>query len=434
MKLSFQAAGKNVIEALLVLALILLAFLVIALTLNSIFPSGQSLFDLVIRSEGSRDPTDGGTGSRELRLVTTAGEDGQGKRATAVLTRKERSVKSKRAAQIAWTNASEGMLLYNRDAIQTFDRSGATLSFTGDHFLELGENSLVVLRKLDRDIFLRENRTVVVLMGGQLTGGVKKGVKESFNLEVVAPGAVARVPSRGKMGQSARFQMAVRQDDSSVLTVLEGSADLVLEEGSMEVGPNQIVKIQPGQSPVYLSKPPGSPVLTSPEEGTIFLFRDISPTVSFAWVGPQGISQYRFALSRDPEFDRVVYDDTIRDNRFSHGNLKAGDYFWRVSSATSDWGDRFSAVGHFKLVQDLDPPVLQVHYPEGPVGSDVLKLTGTTEPGARVFVSGLQATINEHGDFIHSVPLKPGSNIIVVEAVDKVGNVTYFSQIVDAEF
>jgi mannose-6-phosphate isomerase-like protein (cupin superfamily) len=436
MESSFKTITKRVLEAVSVLALVLLFFLVILMTLNVVFPTGESLFNLLKPGGDYQGQTSEDRRSRQYRLVTDTGEQvlGEQGKVTAVLSRMENTVKSKRAAQIAWQGAAKGMTFYDRDAIQTFSKSSATLTFKEGNFLELDENSLVVLRKLERDVFLRENRTVVVLIGGQLAGEVGKTEEESFNLEVVTPGAVARIQSPENKGQPARFQMTVKPDDSAILTVLEGTADLVIEGKPMEVGADQIVKIQPGKQPVYLSTPPRPPVLISPSAEAIYSFRNVPPMVSFDWEDAQGISDYHFVLAADQKFEEVIHEDTIGDSRFSHGNLKPGNYFWRVSSVNKDWEGRFSKVGRFQLIQDLEPPPLDVDFPGSPLREDVFELRGTTEPEARVFVGGIPVRINEKGEFGHTLTIQSGPNVILVEAVDKVGNVAYFSRIVHTEY
>jgi len=435
MKASFKATAHRILEAVLVLALVLLFFLIILVTLNTVFPTGQSLFDLVRPGGDQEDRTGVNSRSREHRLVTEEGDQltGEGSRVTAVLSRIQNSVKSKRADQIAWQSAARGMTFYNRDAVQTLGKSSATISFKEGNYLELDENSLVVLRKLERDVFLRENRTVVVLMEGKLTGQTAGTRDEALNLEIVVPGAVAQVPPPEGKDDSTRFQLAVRKDDTSVLTVVEGKADLVVGDSSMEVGANQIVKIQPGKAPVYLSPPPDPPLLLSPAEGAAYLFRDIPPVVNFEWETRDSIVDHHFVLAMDPQFDRIVHDDIIKNDRFSHGNLRGGDYFWRVSSLSTDQEGPFTATRRFSLIQDLAPPVLEVDYPGLSSGENVLELKGTTEPGARVFVGGVLVKVGERGEFSHRLVLQGGPNVVVVEAVDKVGNVAYFSRILNVE-
>jgi hypothetical protein len=435
MKFSFNTTLKRVFEAVLVLALVLLFFLIILVSLNAVFPTGQNLLDLV-RPGGEDSSSSDHSISRDLRLSTGAGELGLGESTdiSAVLSYSENLVKSKRANQIAWQGAPKGMVFYNSDAIQTFDRSSATLNIKKGNVLQLDENSLVVFREMEQDVFTRENRTVIVLMSGKLNGEVKKTDQENYNLEIIVPGAVAQAPSRSNIDQPAKFQMTVQPDNSSVLTVFEGKADLIVEGKTIEVGTDQIVKIQPGKAPVFLLPPPGPPALSSPASDVIFTFRDVPPRVSFAWNARGNIQRYHFVLATDPEFEKIFHEARVDDNRFAHGNLKAGDYFWRVSSENKDGEGSFSRARHFQLIQDLDPPALEVDYTDTGEEGDKFVLSGRTDPDASIFVGGMSVKINERGEFEHNLFLKRGFNVIVVEAVDKVGNVAYFSKTINVEF
>lgn len=436
MRPSFTTTRNRILEALLVLALVMLFFLALLALLNTMFPTGQSLLGL-IRPGGSGDSLMvDRSASRKLRVSTGSGGSGFGEMdgITAVLMSLDNQVKSKRADQIAWGGATEGMIFNNKDAVQTFGKSTATLSFTKGNFLELGENSLVVIREMEGDVFTREHRTVVVLMGGELSGRVSKAGSVKHNLEVVAPGAVARAPSRSTDDRPSRFQMTVNPDNTSVLTVLEGTADLVVEGKTIRVGTDQVVKVVPGQPVIFLHPPPGPPALAFPENGRTFDFGSVSPKVSFGWDGASNVSNYHFILAGDPQFQEIIHEDTVDDNRFVHGNLKQGDYYWRVSSVNQDGEGRFSRVRHFRLAQDLDPPALVVDYPESAEAGDRFELKGRTDPDARVFVGGMPVATDEDGKFTHDLFLKRGYNVIVVEAVDNVGNVAYFSKVINVEF
>ena len=435
MDVSIITVIKRILEAIFVVALVLAAFLVILLTLNEVFPTGQSLFDLV-RPGGEYRGLDESAGrSRDPRLSTEAGDQVLGESAdiTAVLTQMNNSVKSKRSDQIAWQSAAEGMPLFDRDAVQTFQKSSARLTFAGGNYLDMDEKSLIIVRSLEKDLFLRENRTVVVLMDGQLTGKLSTGKEEAFNLEVVAPGAVTRFRTAKDTKRPARFRMTVKPDETSILTVLEGKADLVVEGKTLGVGTGQIVKVKPGSTPEYISPPPGPPALLSPPAGKVFTFRDISPVVFFSWGPRESVTGYRFMLATDSGFEHIVIDRVISEVGFSHGNLKPGDYYWRISSTNSDQEGEFTRPLSFKMVQDLAPPPLDVHYPDKSLHVNRFELTGTTEPGARVFVAGTSVRTDTDGRFEHSLDLRQGPNVIVVEAVDKVGNVAYLSRIINVE-
>ena len=89
---------------------------------------------------------------------------------------------------------------------------------------------------------------------------------------------------------------------------------------------------------------------------------------------------------------------------------------------------------HFQLIQDLEPPALEVDYSDTAREGDKFIIEGRTDPDARIFVGGMPVTVDEHGVFEHDLFLQRGFNVIVVEAVDKVGNVNYFSRTVNVEF
>ena len=437
MKFSFKATIKKTLEGILVLSLVLIVFMGILFTLNAVFPTGLKLLNLV--KPGTQDPSlySDHLPSRELRLNTDAGEFdfGNGATVTAVLSSLSNQVKAKRANQIAWKGAEKGMTFHDRDAIQTFRKSSATVFFKKGNFLELHENSLIVLRSLERDVFTRENHMTVVLVNGQLSGRTEKLDQQNYNLEVIAPGVVARAPSRGNKDQPSKFQMSVGPDDTSILTIHEGTVDLLIEGKTVEVGTDQVVKIQPGKTLVYLHPPPQAPVLTLPANDETFTFRDIPPRVSFGWNKDGNVSGYHFVLAGDQDFQDIFYEGRLEENHFSHGNLNPGDYYWRVSSVSSNGEGEFSPARHFRLIQDLERPTLVVNYDTDTLedGSKFV-LSGRTDPDARIYVGGIPVEIDEGGKFVHDLFLKRGFNVIVVEAVDKVGNVNYFSRVVNVEF
>ena len=185
---------------------------------------------------------------------------------------------------------------------------------------------------------------------------------------------------------------------------------------------------------VFLLPPPEPPVLNSPARDEVFTFRDIPPRVSFQWNAREDVQGYHFVLATDPKFENIFYEGRIDSNRFVHGNLKPGDYFWRVSSRSRDGEGGFGRARHLQLIQDLEAPALEINYPDTGEEGDKFVLSGRTDPDASIFVGGMPVKIDERGEFEHNLFLQRGFNVIVVEAVDKVGNVAYFSRVVNVEF
>ena len=138
--------------------------------------------------------------------------------------------------------------------------------------------------------------------------------------------------------------------------------------------------------------------------------------------------------SRDPEFRDVVHRARVEDAEFSHGNLKEGTYYWRVASLTGHASGAPSPPRVLEVEKDAAPPGLQVEFPEGPVTAERFVLRGSTEPGASVFVSDHRVPVKSSGAFSHTLELRPGSNLVVVESIDVAGNVIYRSEIVNARY
>ncbi len=168
--------------------------------------------------------------------------------------------------------------------------------------------------------------------------------------------------------------------------------------------------------------------MTAPGLDAAFVYRDLPPKVRFAWRKGADATGYHLVLARDRYFRDIVTDETVPQNRFRHGNLKSGTYFWKVSSLSDSVEGLFSKTGRFRVVNDQSPPVLKVRFPPKTVYSGRFTLRGKTDPGARVFVGGQRVKTTPSGNFKYHLKLKPGLNEIVVEAVDAVDNVAYRSK------
>ena len=86
------------------------------------------------------------------------------------------------------------------------------------------------------------------------------------------------------------------------------------------------------------------------------------------------------------------------------------------------------------MTRDVEPPALRVVFPTLPVLDDRVLVEGTAESGAVVFIGDTEVRTAVSGEFAHEVSLERGVNVVVVEAVDAAGNVTYRSKLVHAKF
>ncbi|NNG47183.1 MAG: hypothetical protein HKM86_08750 [Deltaproteobacteria bacterium] len=373
--------------------------------------------------------------ARELRFDVNGEEKefSASIKTSAVVSRMRNKVKGKRAGRIAWGDARKGMHLYNRDAIQTFKRSSAVVRIDEENHLDLGENTLVIIRQLDKDLMIGKKRSVLVMVDGDLRGRISGGGQESVNVEIATPSASTIIRSGEGARNQAEFKVSVNPDKSSTITVFEGIAEVGSKGQTVRVEANQGVTVNLGESPGGVQSLPKPPVPVSPSNNGIHYYRDLPPKILFSWKGNVRMNAYRFILAKDPGFRDVVEAERISKSRFAHGNLEGGIYYWRVSGLTGWKEGAFSETRRIRVVKDVEPPLLQVHFPTETVGlNQKIVLRGMTEPGAHVFVQGKPVRFDESGAFEHPLMLKPGVNIIVVEAVDAAGNVTYRSRMVDA--
>ena len=90
--------------------------------------------------------------------------------------------------------------------------------------------------------------------------------------------------------------------------------------------------------------------------------------------------------------------------------------------------------GEVLVTRDIDPPEINIVKLPQTVHEDRFTIHGSTEQGADVYVGGAPVNISPTGSFEYELLLQNGINVLVVEAVDRSGNVAYFSQLINGKF
>ena len=85
-------------------------------------------------------------------------------------------------------------------------------------------------------------------------------------------------------------------------------------------------------------------------------------------------------------------------------------------------------------MQDDKPPKLEVNFPAQTVKTSTIEVTGLSEPGSQIFIAGQKITTSNTGEFRYTLPIARGMNVIVVEAVDRAGNVSYSSEMINGVY
>jgi hypothetical protein len=393
-----------ILEAAGTLLLVLVLFWLFILLLYVLFPSGTPLKELI--KSGMRSEAAPPVKSVEATLSTL-----------------RRDVRFRRGNSIVWGGASEGMQLFSQDAVQTLDRSGATISFGGRDQLSLGSNSLVVVTRLNaRDEAGPKSYRVQV--EGELRGNLSENRK--LQLEFAAAGHLARL----KPG-AARFRVSPNDDNSASLAVYSGELRIVGKDGVRRVPANFGVTLREGAPVGAAVALPPAPLLSGPQPA-LYRYRLLPPRIRLTWSG--GTGEYHLQLSKSARFEHPLLDERLSAPEFVTGKLTRGNYFWRVARLQLGAEGAFSGTGRLELVQLLRAPGLSVTFPPEDASAGPYTLSGLAEPGSRVFVDGAEVAAQKDGAFAHQGLVKPGVNLIRVEALDPAGNASYASRIVYGRF
>jgi len=383
------------------LFLVLVLFGLFMLFLYAMFPSGTPLKELM-----------------ESRMEPVPGRYAAERQAEATLSSLFRDVRFRRGNSVAWGGASAGMQLYSQDAVQTFDRSGAGISFGSRDRLSVGSNTLVVVTRQNAGDEAG-GRSYRVQVEGEVSGNLSAARK--MRLELAAAGHLARlVPG------AARFRVSRNGDNCASLAVYAGEAQVAGPRGVVRVPANYGVTLRKGVAVGRAVPLPAAPLLGA--EQALYRYRLLPPRVRFTWSGPAG--DYHFQLSGDARFKNCLVDERLAAFEFVTGKLAQGDYFWRVSRVEEGREGPFSRVGRCRLVQLLKSPQLWVGFPPEGAAAGPYTLFGSMEQGSRVFVDGVEVASDGEGGFRRELRLKPGVNLIRVEALDPAGNASYASRIV----
>jgi hypothetical protein len=433
---AYQTEPRNLrllaVELIVALLMLLLAFAVVLGITSYYFPVGTGVKELAYSISQSVSST----GSRETQISrgTPRSQAGTNSPLSATVSSINNRVNVKLANDIAWGGAQVGMSLHHRDAIQTYDRSRALVEFNKQSYLDISENSLVVFQSIEPDLFTQTTRTFRVTVEGELRGRLLQSSEGSANLEVALPNAELQMVPGQTAGGDVEFNLKVNPDKSSTLSLHKGDVQLLVGGKHVDLQENYGITINAdGQATEPMSLPP-APTPTLPTQGSTAYYRNVPPRLRFSWKPSEPTNNYRFMLARDSEFRQVVVDEQVSGTTFADGNLKHGQYYWRVQALAGKTEGIPSEARTLTLVQDLTPPALYVQKLPKVLHQSAVTLRGKTEPGARIYVEGKPVVVDSEGTFQHRLHIKPGASLIVIEAVDSAGNVAYATNVVNGKY
>jgi hypothetical protein len=344
----------------------------------------------------------------------------------------QRRVQRRGAHSLAWSEANVGDVFTENDAVQTFAKSTALLEVNEQSRITIGQNSLIVFDKREADPFVAQQGTALVMINGELSGTLTSDDDAPFHFGVSLPSSDLTLVRRAA-DENVEFLVTVNDDQSTTVNLHGGSAEIVGRDGRRtRIREGQSVTIDSTGTQLTVRNLPSAPRSKGPSNQATVTYRNVPETVEFTWDAAANADRYHLVVARDPEFlDRIVDDDVIGTS-FRHGALGPGTYYWHVRSRSGWTQSQMSAVRRLHVIQDTAPPSLELESPPATVVAGQWRLHGKTESGARLYVDDAPVP-HDNGRIDHPIDLKPGANLIVVKAMDEVGNFNYASISVNAK-
>jgi len=423
-------------EAIWALAAFLLCAAFLLAGLKQLFPAGTMEMRFFESDSGPRAVSlENRQGHFQMNL---AGGPSSGVSASvAILSRVKNEVKHKKANDIVWDRTLAGFELFERDAVQTLNNAKATITFDPENFLEMDENSLVIIRRLGNPRILRSRRSFMIIVTGRLRGRIDGSASGHVKLEIALPTGIAKIDTRDSLHQITEFEVNVLEDASTTITVFKGFAKVSANGKTVEVNANESTLIEKKNAPARPTTILNPVGLKAPASQKIMYYRDFPPDILFDWQPMKQGKTYAFQISKKTRFENPVVSENLSKSEFLYGNLKKGVYFWRVAAVDGKGvRGRWSPVRKIEVVQLLSPPKLRVSFPSKDeiINEAAIIVRGVSDRQAKIYINGDDPQERNAEGFSHEVPLKKGVNLILVESVDQVGNVSFERRLISRKY
>jgi predicted small lipoprotein YifL len=354
----------------------------------------------------------------------------------ATLVDTERTVKAKRASDLSWEDAQQQMPLNENDAVRTFDKSSATISFGPDDLLEVDQNSLVIIKP--RPQGAGDSEISLALLSSDFLDGLasKPAPEQAKAIQAAASSrqvTIKALPEARRRGEKTRVAVRTLPDRSTSVAALSGSLKISGPKGGeVTLKEKMVTKITEAGvlTPRLL---PSSPEPLFPADGAIYGFQRKAPRVELKWRAAERARSYRLIVATDAQFKRIFADEKVDTTSLPVRIQQPGTYYWRVRAQDAEgFAGPYSAVRSVRADYDDTPPALAILSPPemfvAPAPS--VEIKGKTEREARVKVNGQKAAVEADGTFTFPLALKEGVNLVTIEVIDAAGNSEYGKRLI----
>jgi hypothetical protein len=304
------------------------------------------------------------------------------------------------------------------DTIQTQSDGRAQVRMIDGSMLSVRPNSTVVIR--DSKSIFGGTSVRVKLDDGQIRVKTEDHTQSSDNIV-----EVKETENRLASQSDVSFDLNEKANRSEI-RINRGSVEAKSGNNKTIINQDEFVALKDGKisTKEQLLKPPD---LITPANSDQILTLTNGKSIAFRWKKPVGNSGYSYHLqvAGSPFFvsEKIVVEKTsLSNNNYNSGDLAPGTYYWRVRASSdsgqiSEWGEpiRFTIIKKISSAK-IEADEWKAEY----LGGRLYRVSGKTQPGATVRISGRETFARSDGSFL--LQISSNTSTIPVEIYDERGN------------
>lgn len=257
-----------------------------------------------------------------------------------------------------WESTQEGDLLRENDGLRTYAKASSELLFADGSTLTVGQDSLVFLQTLQKDL-VGVSRESVEIVKGQADVKARPRRKDRSEIEIVMGGVQTRPRSDRQKEVASRHRLG-DQGQAEVM-VFSGTAQVESAGSQIDVPSGMGTVVRQGESP-----PPPSALLSAPKSNhpaPDAAFNYANP--SFTWREVPAANSYRVEVFQLLDGQAVLTQNVeVAQTHWSAERLPPGQLEWRVVAVDHRGLDGFpSQTRQFTIhsdLPDLQPPQITI--------------------------------------------------------------------------
>jgi hypothetical protein len=336
----------------------------------------------------------------------------------------EGDVRVVRASTRETLQARADTRLFPGDTVQTQQDGRARITLADGSTLIVKPNSVVTIAENTTGAGGRTNVRVAVDRG-QMSVRTEQQPEGASN--------VVKTPlTENQLGAQTGVSIGVREDQSEDIRVTDGSVVTSTRNGDQTtLAGGEYVAVNPTGSITQREKLLDVPVPSAPRNLEKIATRKGGATgVSLRWQRPATGSptHYRVEVATSPFFvaaGKVIERDQLQATEFTVGDLRQGNYFWRVravaaSGQASEWSEpqKFLVVAEGGTGERVGVSDVSFEY----VAGQIYLVRGRTVPGSTIRIAGRETLASRDGHFQLQITAPSGTREVQVEAEDAQGN------------